>query len=109
MENFLNQNMFRTEVTGGEMIITMGEDFLNAEDLLSTLDFKNHILKTREGITITNSVYIKEKDLPRNFLFSKFLSEVKSGLITAANFDEETMENFKQFTSLVRGLEIKTN
>ena len=104
MEEFLNQNMFRTEKAGGEMIIRMEDTFLNAEDLLSTLDFKSHILKTREGITITNSVYMKERELPRNFLMSKFLSEVKSGEIKNNDLDEETIENFRHFTSLVRSL-----
>ena len=48
----------------------MPDTFLNSEDLLSTLDFKNHILNSREGITVPNSVYIREKELPRNFMFS---------------------------------------
>lgn len=104
MEEFLNQNMFRTEKAGGEMIIRMADIFLNAEDLLSTLDFKSHILKTREGITTTNSVYMKERELPRNFLLSKFLSEVKLGEIKTNDFDEETIENFRHFTSLVKSL-----
>ena len=86
------------------MIIKMGDTFPNAEDLLSTLDFKNHILKTREGITITNSVYLREKELPRNFLLSKFLSEVKTGEIKTTDLDEETLENFKHFTALVKSL-----
>lgn len=104
MEEYLNQNMFRTEKAGGELIIRMDDSFLNAEDLLSTLDFKSHVLKMREGITITNSVYMKERELPRNFLLSKFLSGVKSGEIKANDLDEETIENFKHFTALVKSL-----
>jgi hypothetical protein len=78
--------------------------FLNAEDILSTLDFKNHLLESREGITIANSVYIREKELPRNFLLSRFLSNVKEGKIKASDFDEETLENFKLITDLLSGL-----
>ena len=48
---------------------------------MSTLDFKNFILNSREGITVPNSVYISEKELPRNFLLSRFLNNVKEGRI----------------------------
>jgi hypothetical protein len=82
----------------------MPEEMLNAEDMLSTLDFKNHILKTREGITVPNSVYMKDKELPRNFMLSKFLSEVKAGVISLNDMDEESMENFKLFSTLIKGL-----
>ena len=52
MGEFLKHKMFRTGKNDGEMIIRMEDNFLNAEDLLSTLDFKNHVLKSREGITV---------------------------------------------------------
>ena len=104
MAEFLKNNMFRTEKNDGEMIIRMADSFLNAEDLLSTLDFKNHVLKSREGITIPNSIFMKDKDLPRNFLLSKFLSEVKSADITIKDLDEETLENFRQFAGTIMGL-----
>lgn len=104
MEEFLKQQMFRTEKNDGEMILRMEENFMNAEDLLSTLDFKNHVLKTREGITIANSLFMMEKELPRNFLLSKFLSEVKSGNLSLKDLDEESVENFRQFAILIKGL-----
>jgi hypothetical protein len=77
---------------------------LNSEDILSTLDFKNHLLESREGIPVPNSVYLRENELPRNFLLSRFLSNVKEGKIKAADFDEETLENFKLITDLLAGL-----
>ena len=104
MDEFLRQNMFRTNSNDGEMIITLDESILNSEDLLSTLDFKNHVLKSREGITVQNSVFMKEKELPRNFLLSKFLSEVRAGKITIKDIDEETVENFRDFTGRIRVL-----
>jgi hypothetical protein len=85
-------------------IIIMPEDFSNAEDLLSTLDFKKHIAKTREGITISNSEYIQEKNLPRNFLMSKFLSDVKTGKISRASLDEETGENLMLLVNVLQKL-----
>ena len=104
MEEFLGQKMFRTEKNAGDLFIRLEDSFLNAEDLLSTLDFKNHVAGTREGITVSNSIYMKEKELPRNFLLSKFLSNIKSGTLTQKDFDEETLENFRMFAALVKGL-----
>ena len=102
MEEFLKENIFWTDKNHGRKIILTDERFLDAEDLLSTLDFKNHILKTREGITIPNSLYIKEKELPRNFLMSRFLSEIKTKKITPDDLDEETHENFKYLLGLIK-------
>jgi ABC-type ATPase involved in cell division len=104
MEEFLKHKMFRTEKSESELVIRLSDHLLNSEDLLSTLDFKNQVLKSREGITVLNSIYMKDKELPRNFLLSKFLSEVKSGNISLSDFDEESVENFKQFSGLIKGL-----
>jgi predicted ATP-dependent endonuclease of OLD family len=91
--------------TGGkEIILRVPDTFLNSEDLLSTLDFKNLILNSREGITVANSVYIRDKELPRNFLLSRFLNNVKEGRIKSSDLDEETMENFRIIVDLLRTL-----
>ena len=107
MENQLGEvlkdTLYKTSGAGRDLITRMPGLFFNSEDLLSTLDFKNHILKTREGITVPNSEYVKEKNIPRNFIFSRFLSDVKSGLIKVTDFDEETMENFRQVIDIFRG------
>jgi ABC-type ATPase involved in cell division len=100
----LKETLFNTDRQGKDLIIKLPASFYNSEDIISTLDFKNHILKTREGITVSNSEYIKENDLPRNFLFSRFLSDVKSGLIKDSDFDEETLDNFRLFTDMLKGL-----
>ncbi len=104
MHDHLKETVFKTDNSGRKMIISLPGLFYNAEDLLSTLDFKNHILKTREGITVANSDYIKEKEMPRNFLFSKFLTDVKSGEVKISDFDEETLENFRQVVEVFEGL-----
>jgi hypothetical protein len=104
MADLLKSSVFRTDNNSKEIIIRMPGAFLNSEDILSTLDFKNHLLESREGIAIPNSVYIREKELPRNFLLSRFLANVKEGKIKATDFDEETLENFKVITSLLLGL-----
>jgi ABC-type ATPase involved in cell division len=100
----LRETLFKTENPDKPLIVRMSEPVFNAEDLLSTLDFKNHILKTREGITLPNSEYVREKEMPRNFLFSRFLTDVKTGIIKAADFDEETMEKFRMMIDILKGL-----
>lgn len=100
----LKETVFKTECAGRELIISLPGHFLNSEDLLSTLDFKKHILDSREGIIIPNSLYLKEKELPRNFMLSRFLSVVKEGKVKAADLDEETLENFKMITALIKDL-----
>ena len=101
---FLKKTVFNTEDAGSNLIIRMPEAFLNSEDLLSTLDFKNHILKRREGITVSNSLYLKEMDIPRNFILSRFLTEVKAGIIKSSNLDEETLDNFRLVIDMFKRL-----
>jgi predicted ATP-dependent endonuclease of OLD family len=104
MAEHLANTVFKTETGAKEFILRVPDLFLNSEDLLSTLDFKTWVLNSREGITVANSDYIKDKELPRNFLLSRFLNNVKEGKIKAADLDEETNENFRLITDLLRGL-----
>ncbi|MCU0462572.1 MAG: hypothetical protein MUF36_11275 [Bacteroidales bacterium] len=100
----LKETLFKTDTLNRKLIIRMPAPVFNAEDLLSTLDFKNHILKSREGITVANSEYIKEKEIPRNFMFSRFLTDVKSEIIKLTDFDEESQENFRKVIDMLKGL-----
>ncbi len=100
----LKDTIFKTDNSGRDLIIRMPERFNNTEDLLSTLDFKNHILKSREGITVSNSEYVRDKKIPRSFLFSRFLTEVTSGVIKVSDFDEESMENFRFMVDVLKGV-----
>jgi predicted ATP-binding protein involved in virulence len=104
ISEIMKNTIFATENGGRELFIKLPEIFLNSEDLLSTLDFKTHVLNSREGITVPNSVYVREKELPRNFILSNFLTNVKSGKIKVDAFDEETLENFRMITDLLKGL-----
>jgi hypothetical protein len=104
IEETLRENFFKTENNNKDLIIKLPESFQNAEDLLSTLDFKNFIINSREGITVLNSEYLRSKELPRNFLLSRFLNKVSSNQISLKDFDEETLENFKLFTDILNVL-----
>jgi predicted ATP-dependent endonuclease of OLD family len=100
----LRESLYKTDSNNREMILRMPEGIHNSEDLLSTLDFKNYILKSREGITVSNSEYIREHEMPRNFLFSRFLTDVKAGVIKIQDFDEESVENFKLVIGMLKVL-----
>lgn len=104
IEEILRKTVFTTETSNKDYIIKLPEPFQNAEDLLSTLDFKNYVIKTREGITVSNSMYIRDKEIPRNFVLSRFLSDIRSGKVTVKDLDEETLENFKKITDLLKGI-----
>jgi len=104
LAELLKDSVFRTDDNNKEIVIRMPGAFLNSEDILSTLDFKNHLIETREGVTVPNSVYIREKELPRNFILSRFLSNVKEGKIKVTDFDEETLENFRMISDMLKGL-----
>jgi AAA ATPase domain len=104
MAEHLKDTVFKTDDRSRELVLRMPETYMNSEDLLSTLDFKNYILNTREGITVPNSVYLKEKELPRNFVLSRFLSNVKAGKVKKSDLDEETQENFKLIINHLKGL-----
>lgn len=100
----LANTVYSPETDKGEFIVRVPQGFNNSEDLLSTLDFKNFILNSREGITVPNSIYIIEKALPRNFMLSRFLNSVKEGKIKPEDLDEESNENFRLITDLLRDL-----
>ena len=98
----LEKMVFNDKPGENENIIIMPEEFMNAEDLLSTLDFKNLILKTREGITVSNSEHVNINELPRNFLLSKFLGDVNNGKITRTELDEESKENLMLLINILQ-------
>jgi len=89
---FTGSTIFREN---SDVAIRFQSPFHGVEDLFSTLDFKKHVVKTREGITVANSVYLNDKKLPRAFLASRLLSEINNGGLSANDFDEESHENFR--------------
>jgi len=66
------------------------------EDIFSTLDFKNHIIKKRIGISDSNSDYIRQNELSRPLLASAFAQAVSSGIITGDDLDDETLSNIRK-------------
>jgi len=83
------------------VILRIGTPVHFAEDLFSTLDFKKHVVRTREGITVANSSYLTDRKLPRAFLASRLLSDLGSGTLKQKDFDEETLDNFRQLAKSI--------
>jgi predicted ATP-dependent endonuclease of OLD family len=81
---------------GKEKMIMM-DDYMYAEDLFSTIDFKKHVVQVREGITVMNSEYLKDNNYSRAIQASNFLQEVNNGSVTLKKLDEETQENLSMF------------
>lgn len=94
----LMKDLFDNKIDLGKEQMIFMEDFIDTEDLFSTIDFKKHIVQVREGITVKNSEYLKDNSFSRAILASNFLQEVNSGNITIEKLDEETRENLRVFT-----------
>lgn len=102
MANQIKNRMFPGDETHDKHFIYLPKCFNNAEDILSTLDFKKHILKNREGITVANSIYIEERDLPRNFMLSQYLERAESGKVKLKDHDEESIENINNLINALK-------
>ncbi|MFW5658276.1 MAG: AAA family ATPase [Bacteroidota bacterium] len=76
--------------------ILMAGENKSVIDLFSTLDFKNHIIHKRVGITETNSEYIAENEISLPVLAMEFFNRVKEGKIKFSDFDKETRENISK-------------
>ncbi len=73
------------------------DDYLDTEDLFSTIDFKKHVVKVREGITVRNSEYLIDNNYSRAILASNFLQEVSNNNVSFKSLDEETRNNLNNF------------
>jgi len=95
------EDLFDNKIDLGKEQMIFMEDYPDAEDLFSTIDFKKHIVQVREGITVKNSEYLKDNNYSRTILASKFLQEVNAGNIKPGILDDETKENLKMFANLL--------
>jgi predicted ATP-dependent endonuclease of OLD family len=73
------------------------DDYPDAEDLYSTIDFKKYIVKVREGITVRNSEYLIDNNYSRAILASSFLQEINNENVSFKNLDEESRHNLNRF------------
>lgn len=95
MYNKLRKELFDNNVDIANKQLLYIRDFLDVEDLFSTIDFKKQIVHVREGITVHNSEYLKDNNHSRAVLASNFLQSVNRGEVKFDDFDEETRDNLK--------------
>jgi len=93
----LLKDLFDSKIDLAKEQMVMFEEFMDAEDMFSTIDFKKYIVQVREGITVRNSEYLQDNSYSRAILASNFLQEVNNGNISLKKLDEETRENLDQF------------
>ncbi|HKK63466.1 MAG TPA: AAA family ATPase, partial [Bacteroidales bacterium] len=93
--NKLRKELFDNNVNSASGQLIFLREYMEPEDFFSTIDFKKYIVKVREGITESNSEYLKDNNHSRTILASDFLQDVTQGKISLKTLDEETRENFK--------------
>jgi ABC-type ATPase involved in cell division len=100
----LKKNIYgNNEDIASKKIIVM-EDGMGLIDLLSTIDFKNHVLKRRVGITESNSDYIDLNDISSSLLAMNFNNQVQEHKIKIQDLDQESVSKIKKFVEQVISL-----
>jgi predicted ATP-dependent endonuclease of OLD family len=87
------------EVAEGKILIL--EDGICIIDLLSTIDFKNHVLKKRVGITESNSEFIELNEISPSLLAMDFNNLVQEHKLTIHDFDQESVSKITKFVDNV--------
>lgn len=100
----LKKNMYLGNEEEVSKNILMMKKIKGAEDLLSTIDFKKHVLGERIGITELNSEYIVNNNLSGSVLASGFMRKVENKEVTFEMLDEESQENIKHFIKKLTSL-----
>lgn len=102
--NKLRKEIFDNNVDLASMQLLFMREFLDVEDLFSTIDFKKYIVHVREGITVHNSEYLKDNTQSRAVVASNFLQSVTRGEVKLGDFDDETRGNLDMLTDKLTAL-----
>ena len=70
-------------------------------DLLSTIDFKNHLLRKRVGITESNAEYLETNEISSALLAMDFNNMVQEGKVKLEDFDQESLSKITYFVEHV--------
>lgn len=100
----LTKDLFDNKIDLANQQLLIMEDFMDAEDLFSTIDFKKYVVQVREGITVRNSEYLKDNNYSRAVLASNFLQEVSSGKVNYKKLDDESQDNLNRFAQQLTAL-----
>ena len=93
----LRKDLFDNKIDLASEQMVLMDEYMDVEDMFSTIDFKKYVVQVREGITVKNSEYLKDNNYSRAVLASNFLQEVGSGNVTFKKLDEESRENLTRF------------
>jgi len=100
----LMKEHFDNKVDLAKQQMLLMDEYQDAEDLFSTIDFKKYVVKVREGITVRNSDYLKDNNYSRALLASNFLQEVISGTVSYKNLDDESRGNLNKFRQQLQAM-----
>lgn len=100
----LMKEHFDNKVDLAKQQMLLLDEYQDAEDLFSTIDFKKYVVKVREGITVRNSDYLKDNNYSRALLASNFLQEVISGNVSYKNLDDESRGNLNKFRQQLQAM-----
>jgi hypothetical protein len=100
----LMKEQFDNQIDLAKKQMILMEDYMDTEDLFSTIDFKKFIVKVREGITVKNSEYVKDNNYSRTILASSFLNEVNAGAVVFKNLDDESRDNLNLCVKKLSGM-----
>ncbi len=92
----------KIDLAGKQMVLM--DEYNDVEDMFSTIDFKKYVVQVREGITVSNSDYLKDNNFSRAVLASNFLQDVINGNVTFEKLDEESRENLNRFVERLSAL-----
>ena len=92
----------KIDLAGKQMVLM--DEYNDVEDMFSTIDFKKYVVQVREGITVSNSDYLKDNKYSRAVLASNFLQDVINGNVTFEKLDEESRENLNRFVERLSAL-----
>jgi predicted ATP-dependent endonuclease of OLD family len=100
----LMKEHFDNKVDLAKQQMLLLDEYQDAEDLFSTIDFKKYVVKVREGITVRNSDYLKDNNYSRALLASNFLQEVISGNVSYKILDDESRGNLNKFRQQLQAM-----
>jgi len=90
IRNELKINLFGNDEMKASRYLLSLENGRSVADLFSTIDFKNHVLHQRVGITESNTEYIFFNDLSPVILAHGFHQDVMNGVIRWDDLDTES-------------------
>ncbi|MCK4751575.1 MAG: hypothetical protein KAT15_31175, partial [Bacteroidales bacterium] len=100
----LMKDLFDNKIDLAKEQMMFMDEYMDAEDLFSTIDFKKFVVQVREGITVKNSEYLQDNNYSRAILASRFLQDVNSGDVSLKKLDDETRENLSMFTKALTSM-----